>query len=216
MLRNTPNGIRTRAAGVKGRSPRPLDDGGLAAEYRCSMTDIRPATEGDFDAVFDLLTARSRAAFGISSEQPAFLRQRWDAPCDGQLGRGRERHGRRLRSLDENQDFVHAAEGSRRRDALIAHLERDARRPRLPISRRSLPGRRAALRRSCSATATPSTARSSVCGARSTTKLPEPAWPDDVTVRSYTTRTPSGCTHCSTSSTQAGTRPMSDGATRAG
>src|SRR4051812_32359567 len=26
---STPNGIRTRAAGVKGRSPRPLDDGGL-------------------------------------------------------------------------------------------------------------------------------------------------------------------------------------------
>jgi hypothetical protein len=26
--KNTPNGIRTRAAGVKGRSPRPLDDGG--------------------------------------------------------------------------------------------------------------------------------------------------------------------------------------------
>ena len=26
---NTPNGIRTRAAGVKGRCPRPLDDGGL-------------------------------------------------------------------------------------------------------------------------------------------------------------------------------------------
>lgn len=30
-VRNTPNGIRTRAAGVKGRSPRPLDDGGAAA-----------------------------------------------------------------------------------------------------------------------------------------------------------------------------------------
>ena len=28
--RSTPNGIRTRAAGVKGRSPRPLDDGGAA------------------------------------------------------------------------------------------------------------------------------------------------------------------------------------------
>ena len=29
-VRNTPNGIRTRAAAVKGRSPRPLDDGGAA------------------------------------------------------------------------------------------------------------------------------------------------------------------------------------------
>ena len=29
--RNTPSGIRTRATGVKGRRPRPLDDGGLGA-----------------------------------------------------------------------------------------------------------------------------------------------------------------------------------------
>jgi hypothetical protein len=28
----TPSGIRTRATGVKGRRPRPLDDGGLEAE----------------------------------------------------------------------------------------------------------------------------------------------------------------------------------------
>lgn len=28
-LSSTPNGIRTRAAAVKGRCPRPLDDGGL-------------------------------------------------------------------------------------------------------------------------------------------------------------------------------------------
>jgi hypothetical protein len=29
--RSTPNGIRTRAAAVKGRCPRPLDDGGRLA-----------------------------------------------------------------------------------------------------------------------------------------------------------------------------------------
>ena len=35
----TPNGIRTRAAAVKGRCPRPLDDGGLvrcAPRYQCN------------------------------------------------------------------------------------------------------------------------------------------------------------------------------------
>src|SRR5690625_5239155 len=30
QLTSTPNGIRTRAAAVKGRCPRPLDDGGLS------------------------------------------------------------------------------------------------------------------------------------------------------------------------------------------
>jgi hypothetical protein len=30
LFPNTPSGIRTRATGVKGRRPRPLDDGGLA------------------------------------------------------------------------------------------------------------------------------------------------------------------------------------------
>ncbi len=40
---NTPNGIRTRAAGVKGRCPRPLDDGGL----RLQGSARRPLQTGE-------------------------------------------------------------------------------------------------------------------------------------------------------------------------
>ena len=32
-IRNTPKRIRTAAAGVKGRCPRPLDDGGIPVKY---------------------------------------------------------------------------------------------------------------------------------------------------------------------------------------
>jgi mycothiol synthase len=41
---------------------------------------IRDATWDDFDEVFELLAARSRAAFGISEQRPEFLRQRWRLP----------------------------------------------------------------------------------------------------------------------------------------
>jgi hypothetical protein len=36
----TPNGIRTRATAVKGRRPRPLDDGGLSESLRGTHTAI--------------------------------------------------------------------------------------------------------------------------------------------------------------------------------
>jgi mycothiol synthase len=91
------------------------------------VTKIRNATEDDFEAVFGLLTARSRAAFGISSEQPAFLRQRWDAhSTDNWVA---VEHGVIVgyASVDENEDFVHAAKDPDVGDALIAHVEREAR-----------------------------------------------------------------------------------------
>ena len=37
LLTCTPNGIRTRAAAVKGRCPRPLDDGGLLARISTTV-----------------------------------------------------------------------------------------------------------------------------------------------------------------------------------
>src|SRR3954451_14381036 len=40
--------------------------GALRAEYRCAVAVIRGASADDVDAIFDLLTARSRAAFGVS------------------------------------------------------------------------------------------------------------------------------------------------------
>ena len=52
--------------------------GASGGGYRCDVAEIRDATWDDFDAVFGLLDARSRAAFGISEQQPAFLRGRWE------------------------------------------------------------------------------------------------------------------------------------------
>jgi ribosomal protein S18 acetylase RimI-like enzyme len=101
--------------------------GALSAEYRCSVTDIRDATEDDLEAVFDLLTARSRAAFGIASEQPAFLRQRWDAPSTANWVAVENGAIVGYAALDEDQDFIHAAKDPEVGDALIAHLEQQAR-----------------------------------------------------------------------------------------
>jgi mycothiol synthase len=151
------------------------------------MTDIRPVTEGDFDAVFDLLTARSRAAFGISSEQPAFLRQRWDAPSTDNWVAVEDGAVVGYASLDENQDFVHAAKDPKVGDALIAHLERHARDRGFPslgvvaasedvplyetVQRNGYTLDREILR---------------MWRMLDGNNLPEPVWPADVRVRFYT------------------------------
>ena len=91
------------------------------------MSEIRDTTEDDFDAVFDLLDARSRAAFGISAEQPAFLRQRWDMPSTGTWVAVEDGVIVGYASLDEDQEFVHAAKDPVVSDALLAHVENQAR-----------------------------------------------------------------------------------------
>jgi ribosomal protein S18 acetylase RimI-like enzyme len=150
------------------------------------MTDIRPVTEGDFDAVFDLLAARSRAAFGISSEQPAFLRQRWDAPATDNWVAVANGAVVGYASLDESQDFVHAAKDPEVGDALIAHLERHARDRGFP----SL----AVVAASEDAPLYDAVQRNGYTLDREVLrmwrmldgKLAEPVWPADVTARSYT------------------------------
>ncbi len=81
---NTPNGIRTRAAGVKGRSPRPLDDGGLSAEYRRAdrirLMVIRAAGWDDLGVVTELLGAQNRAVSGIGGISAEQLRREWELP----------------------------------------------------------------------------------------------------------------------------------------
>jgi ribosomal protein S18 acetylase RimI-like enzyme len=54
--------------------------GALDAEYRCRMR-IRPATPDDTNAIFDLLTLRSRAAFGVSSVARADVARSLDLPA---------------------------------------------------------------------------------------------------------------------------------------
>ena len=160
--------------------------GALGAEYRCSVTDIRPVTEEDFEAVFDLLTARSRAAFGISSEQPAFLRQRWEAPStenwvalvDGAIAG--------YASLDEDQDFVHAAKDPGVGDALISHVEEHARMRGFPrvevVAAAEDAPLYSAVQRNGYALDREILRMWRVLAA----DLPEPVWPDGVTVRTYT------------------------------
>ena len=160
--------------------------GAFSAEYRCSMTDIRHVTEGDFDAVFDLLTARSRAAFGFSAEQPAFLRQRWDAPSTDNWVAVENGTVVGYASLDEGQDFVHAAMDPRGR-------RRADRPPRAPRARsagsRSRRGRCLggcpALRGGAAQRLHPRP-RGPPHVAHARRRARRSRWPADVTVRSYT------------------------------
>ena len=160
--------------------------GALTAEYRCSVTDIRDASEDDFEAVFELLSARSRAAFGFSAEQPAFLRQRWDAPATGNWVAAEDGEVVGYASLDEGQDFVHAAVDPGVGDALIAHVEQQARRrgfERVEVTAvpEDVPLYSAAQRNGY-------TLQREVfrMWRMLTDELPEPVWPAGLTVRTYT------------------------------
>ena len=91
------------------------------------MAAIREATGDDFEAVFDLLDTRSRVAFGISELKPAYLRQRWELPgmqkwvaADGGQIVG-------YAGLEADQQFAQAALNPAIGDALLAHVEEQAR-----------------------------------------------------------------------------------------
>src|SRR6266704_3460123 len=58
FVSRTPNGIRTRAAALKGRCPRPLDDGGLTAT---AVLPVAPAV-GDRFSIGDGGTRGKAAA----------------------------------------------------------------------------------------------------------------------------------------------------------
>jgi mycothiol synthase len=101
--------------------------GALGAEYRCPVPDIRDATWDDFDAVVDLLAARSRAAFGVSGVSPDHVRQRWELPgtatwvaVDGEALVG-------YAQLEEDQSLGVAATDPALGDALLARAEHEGR-----------------------------------------------------------------------------------------
>jgi ribosomal protein S18 acetylase RimI-like enzyme len=147
---------------------------------------IRETTEDDFQPVFDLLTARSRAAFGISAEQPAFLRQRWDAPRTDNWVAVEDDAVVGYASLDEDRDYVHAAKDPEVGDALIAHVERQARARGFPYV--------AVVAAPEDAPLYGAVQRGGYRIEREILRmwrlldgdLPEPAWPAGVTVRTYT------------------------------
>jgi len=101
--------------------------GALRGEYRCPVADIRDAAPDDFDAVFALLDARSVRAYGVPQEDRKFLRQRWDLPGGGRWVAVDRDAIVGYAVLDENQDFSLAAVDPDIVDALIAHVERNAR-----------------------------------------------------------------------------------------
>jgi mycothiol synthase len=91
------------------------------------VADIRDASLDDFDAVFELLDARSRAAFGISQQDRKYLRQRWELPGGGDWVAVRDGTIVGYAGLDESREIVHAAVDPQVGDALFAHVERNAR-----------------------------------------------------------------------------------------
>ena len=125
---DTPNGIRTRAAGVKGRSPRPLDDGGLSAEYRrvarIWLMVIRAAGWEDLGAVTELLGAQNRAASGVAGVRAEYLRSEWALPgfALGEDNLVADDHGRAVgyAAVTPRRELVLAAADDAIADELLA------------------------------------------------------------------------------------------------
>ncbi|MFL5961677.1 MAG: GNAT family N-acetyltransferase [Gaiellaceae bacterium] len=150
------------------------------------MTEIREATEEDFEAVFELLDLRSRAAFGLSDQKREHLRHHWDLPSTDTWVAVENEAVVGYAALDEDQDFIHTARDPEVGDALLAQVEHQARARGFPhvaviavpedtplysaVQRGGYKTDRAILRM-----------WRTLDG-----DLPEPTWPDDVAVRSYT------------------------------
>ena len=176
--------------------------------------------QDDFDAVFELLDARSRAAFGISEEQPeTFLRSAGTLPGYGQLGRRRGRcassgtpGSTRTRTSFTQQPTRPSA------TRCSQHVERPGARTRLRASRRRPPHQR--TRRS-----TASLQRNGYARDREILRMWRPL--DERAARACVARgshrthlhrrtTASACTRCSTRSTRLGRRATSRAAMKAG
>jgi mycothiol synthase len=105
--------------------------GAQTGGYRCDVAEIRSATPDDLQGVFELLDARSRAAFGRSEQRVEYLQQRWALPgfdlaadarvavVDGAITG--------YAALGEDQDLELAARDPAVGDALLAELEARAR-----------------------------------------------------------------------------------------
>jgi ribosomal protein S18 acetylase RimI-like enzyme len=150
------------------------------------VAEIRDATPDDFEAVFELLDARSRAAFGISEERRTDLRQRWELPGYGRWVAADEVGVVGYTGLDENQGFVHAAVDPAVGDALLVHVEHQARvRGFDHVTATGAPEDEplfAALQRNGYAIDREILRMWRLLGGA----LPEPAWADGIAVRTYT------------------------------
>jgi mycothiol synthase len=159
--------------------------GALSGEYRCPVPEIRDATWDDFDAVFALLDARSRAAFGISEQKPEFLRQAWELPGGERWVAVANGSVAGYAGLDESQHVVHAAVDPEVGDALLAHVEERARRRgfehvAVTAVPEDVPLYAAVRRNGYELDREVLRMWRPLNG-----ELPEPVWPEGVTVRSY-------------------------------
>lgn len=160
--------------------------GALRAEYRCAVAEIRDATWDDFDAVFDLLDARSRAAFGVSGQRREHLRQRWEQPANERWVATGNGQVVGYATLQEDHELAIAARDAEVADGLLARAE-DAARARgfdqvaatavredkpfwALLERGGFEHDRDVLR----------------MWLPTTGELPSPAWPEGVAVRAYT------------------------------
>jgi ribosomal protein S18 acetylase RimI-like enzyme len=149
------------------------------------VPEIRDATWDDFDEVFALLEARSRAAFGISQQRQEHLREAWTLP---RLGRWVAVEGDRIVGyvqLHETPDVAHAAVDADVGDALLAHVEQEARRRGFDhVSVTAVPEDKPlydAVRRNGYALDREVLRMERALNG----DLPQPVWPDDVHVRAY-------------------------------
>lgn len=91
------------------------------------MLEITPWTGEDFDALFELLDVRSRLAFGVSEQEPAFVRQALELPGTDSWVARKSGVVAGLATLAEDQDATVDALAAQVGDALLAEIERRAR-----------------------------------------------------------------------------------------
>lgn len=162
--------------------------GASRAEYRCAVPEIRDATWDDFDAAFELLDARSRAAFGISQQKPEYLRQRWELPGTGKwvAFEGGELVG--YAGLEEDQELVVAAPSAEVNDALLAHVEQQARTRGFAHVAATVVPEDAPLYAALQRHGYTLDREILRMWRPLDSELPDPEWPAGVTVRTYTDR----------------------------
>jgi mycothiol synthase len=148
------------------------------------MVEIRPSTAADFDAVFELLDARSRAAFGRSEIQRELLRHSWELAETWVADERGTLVG--YAALTSGHELSHAATDPAVGDALLARVENRARERGFQHLEVTIVPQDEPL--------TALAKRSGFAHNRDILRMwralngevHEPHWPSDLTVRSYT------------------------------